>query len=131
MLAAVLKDFDQLVLEEVAAPEPGPGEVVVRIKSCGFCATDYKAIKGIRRNVMFPLIPGHEPSGVVAKVGTGVDHFREGDEVIVILEEDGVKIMTPREAVSRAQRLVRSYNRSGRKLSRELVNERRRESTGE
>jgi len=59
------------------------GEVVVRIKSCGFCATDYKAIKGIRRNVRFPFIPGHEPSGVVAKVGAGVDAFAEGDEVIV------------------------------------------------
>jgi L-iditol 2-dehydrogenase len=58
------------------------GEVVVRIRSCGICATDYKAIKGIRRNVTFPFIPGHEPSGVVACVGPGVIHFKEGDEVI-------------------------------------------------
>ncbi len=83
MLAAVLKDYDNLVLEDVPQPEPGIGEAVVRIRSCGFCATDYKAIKGIRRNVVFPLIPGHEPSGVVAKVGPGVEHFREGDEVIL------------------------------------------------
>ena len=58
------------------------GEVVVRIRACGFCATDYKAIKGIRRNVTFPFIPGHEPAGVVSAVGAGVEHFREGDEVI-------------------------------------------------
>lgn len=83
MLAAVLKDYDNLVLEDVPQPEPGIGEAVVRIRSCGFCATDYKAIKGIRRNVVFPLVPGHEPSGVVAKVGPGVEHFREGDEVIL------------------------------------------------
>ncbi len=82
MLAAVLKDFNKLVLEKVPTPRPGPREVLVRIKSCGFCATDYKAIKGIRRNVIFPLIPGHEPSGVVAKVGAGVKHFKVGDEVI-------------------------------------------------
>ncbi|NLF39842.1 alcohol dehydrogenase catalytic domain-containing protein [bacterium] len=82
MLAAVLHDFNKLVLEDVPVPEPGMGEVVVRIKSCGFCATDYKAIKGIRRNVRFPCIVGHEPSGVVAKVGPGVQHFKEGDEVI-------------------------------------------------
>jgi L-iditol 2-dehydrogenase len=82
MLAAVLQDFDRLVLEDVPVPEPGIGEVVVRIVSCGFCATDYKAIKGIRRNVSFPFIPGHEPAGVVAAVGPGVRHFREGDEVI-------------------------------------------------
>ncbi len=83
MLAAVLKDYDNLVLEDVPQPEPGIGEAVVRIRSCGFCATDYKAIKGIRRNVVFPLVPGHEPSGVVAKVGPGVEHFRQGDEVIL------------------------------------------------
>lgn len=51
MLAAVLKGFDELVLEDVPMPVPGPGEVVVRIKACGFCATDYKAIKGIRRRL--------------------------------------------------------------------------------
>lgn len=83
MLAAVLKDFDHLVLEDIPVPEPGPGEVLVRIRSCGFCATDFKAIKGIRRNVRFPMIPGHEPAGVVAAVGPGVVGVREGDEVIL------------------------------------------------
>jgi L-iditol 2-dehydrogenase len=84
MIAAVLHDFDHLVLEEVRVPKPeNLGEVVVRIVSCGICATDYKAIKGIRRNVKFPLIAGHEPSGIVAEVGPGVTHFKPGDEVIV------------------------------------------------
>ena len=83
MLAAVLEDFDRLVLEEIPTPEPGPGQAVVRIQSCGFCATDFKAIKGIRRNVRFPLVPGHEPAGIVAAVGAGVTHVREGDEVIL------------------------------------------------
>ena len=82
MLAAVLHDFNHLVLEDVPIPEPKLGEVVVRIKSCGICATDYKAIKGIRRNVTFPFIPGHEPSGIVAQVGPGITHFKEGDKVI-------------------------------------------------
>ena len=83
MLTAVLKDFDQLVLEERPIPKPGPEEAVVRIKSCGICATDYKAIKGIRRNVRFPLVPGHEPAGVVAAVGAHISYIKEGDEVIV------------------------------------------------
>lgn len=82
MLAAVLHGFDDLRLERVPVPEPGVDEVVVRVVSCGFCATDYKAIKGIRRNVSFPFIPGHEPAGVVAAVGSAVRGFREGDEVI-------------------------------------------------
>jgi threonine dehydrogenase-like Zn-dependent dehydrogenase len=83
MLAAVLKDFNQLVLEDVPCPEPGPGEVVVKIKSCGICATDHKAIKGIRRNVDFPLVPGHEPAGIVSAVGSFVQNVKEGDEVIL------------------------------------------------
>jgi threonine dehydrogenase-like Zn-dependent dehydrogenase len=84
MLAAVLHDFNDLRLEQIPIPEPVEQDtVVVRIKSCGICATDYKAIKGIRRNVNFPFIAGHEPSGVVAAVGPGVSAFKEGDEVII------------------------------------------------
>jgi L-iditol 2-dehydrogenase len=82
MRAAVLRDFNKLELEDVERPVPGPGEVVVRVRSCGICQTDYKAIKGIRKNVKFPTIVGHEPAGVVADVGAGVRHFRPGDEVI-------------------------------------------------
>lgn len=83
MTAAVLHDFDKLELEDVRKPEPlNPGEVVVRIVSTGICATDYKAIKGIRRNVKFPFIPGHEPAGIVEAIGPGCTHFKEGDEVI-------------------------------------------------
>ena len=83
MLAAVLKDFNELVLEDIPTPEPGPGEALVRVKACGICATDFKAIRGIRRNVTFPLIAGHEPAGVVAAVGPGVSEFAVGDEVVV------------------------------------------------
>ena len=83
VLGAVLKAPNQLVLEEVPTPRPGPGEVVVRIKSCGICQTDYKAIKGIRTNVAFPTITGHEPAGIVAAVGANVRGIHEGDEVIV------------------------------------------------
>lgn len=84
MLAAVLHDFNKLELEQVPIPRAeGFGEVIVRVKSCGICATDYKAIKGIRRNVTFPCIVGHEPSGVVSEVGPGVASFKVGDEVII------------------------------------------------
>ena len=83
MLAAVLHDFNQLSPEDVSPPQAEKfGEVVVQIKSCGVCATDYKAIKGIRKIVNFPLISGHEPSGVIVEVGPGVTEFSVGDEVI-------------------------------------------------
>ncbi|MBT7300253.1 MAG: alcohol dehydrogenase catalytic domain-containing protein [Victivallales bacterium] len=83
MRAAVLLDYGNLVLREVARPKPVlPGQVLVQIRACGVCATDEKAISGTRRNVTFPMVPGHEPSGVVAEVGPGVEHFAVGDEVI-------------------------------------------------
>jgi threonine dehydrogenase-like Zn-dependent dehydrogenase len=82
MLAAVLHEVNKLELEMTPRPEPSrPGSVVVRIKSCGICATDHKAIRGIRRNVTFPFIAGHEPSGVVAEVASDVTAFKPGDEV--------------------------------------------------
>lgn len=83
MLAAVLKAPNQLVLEEVPTPEPGPGEALVRIRACGFCQTDYKAITGRRTNVTFPLIPGHEPAGFVAAIGPYVTNVKVGDAVII------------------------------------------------
>ena len=84
MLAAVLHDFNDLRLEDVPMPKPDPGEVVIKVKACGFCATDYKAIKGVRKNVDFPCIVGHEPSGVVSAVGKHVGHVKERDEVVVM-----------------------------------------------
>lgn len=82
MKAAVLHQVNDLRIEEIPVPEiQAPDEVVVRIHSCGICATDHKAIRGIRTNVTFPFVPGHEPAGVVTAVGAGVRHFREGDEV--------------------------------------------------
>jgi len=83
MKAAVLHDFNDLRIEEVPRPRPvAVGQVVVRVRACGICATDVKAITGRRRNVTFPLIVGHEPAGVVAAVGPGVTSVARGEEVV-------------------------------------------------
>ena len=111
MLAAVLRDFDNLVLEDVPVPEPGQDEVVVRIRACGFCATDYKAIKGIRRNVEFPFIPGHEPAGEIAAVGSGVTHFKPGDPVIV--QPSGYCGICPQCRVGRTHYCEHSFTTGG------------------
>jgi L-iditol 2-dehydrogenase len=85
MLAAVLREVGDLRIEEVDRPHAvAYGDVVVAVKSCGICATDYKAITGMRRNVTFPFIAGHEPSGVVEEVGPGVVSVKPGDEVAVM-----------------------------------------------
>jgi L-iditol 2-dehydrogenase len=70
--------------EELPAPTPGPGEVVVRIEAALTCGTD---VKTLRRGhpVMIPVVPtvfGHELAGVVSATGAGVRHLREGDRVV-------------------------------------------------
>ncbi len=83
MKAAVVHAFDQpLRIEEVSVPEPGPGDVLVKIEASGVCHTDLHAARGdwpVKPNL--PFIPGHEGVGRVAAVGPGVTHVREGDAV--------------------------------------------------
>jgi L-iditol 2-dehydrogenase len=68
MKAMVLRAPSDLVLDEVARPQPGAGQVLVRITHSGVCGTDYKIFNGSIR-VPYPLIPGHEMAGEVAEVG--------------------------------------------------------------
>ncbi len=65
-----------------AVPEPGPGEVRVRVEACGVCGSDVFLQKGgFGDTVTYPVIPGHEAAGVVDAVGDGVDGFAAGDQV--------------------------------------------------
>lgn len=83
MKAAVVRTFGQaLVVEDVARPKPGRGQVLVKIAACGVCHTDLHAAHGdwpIKPSL--PLIPGHEGVGTVVQVGKGVEHVKEGDRV--------------------------------------------------
>ena len=83
MQRAVLMDQRQIVIEEVATPHIGPGEVLVKNKVSTTCGTD---VKNYMRG--YPLLKpphpfGHEFSGVIAAVGDGVTGFVEGDRVAV------------------------------------------------
>jgi L-iditol 2-dehydrogenase len=84
MRAIVFHGPGDLRDEEVPWPEPGPGEVVVKIAAALTCGTD---VKTLRRGhpVMIPHVPtvfGHELAGTVTAVGAGVRHLREGDHVV-------------------------------------------------
>ena len=79
MQAAVLHGPDDLRFQEVDRPEPGPGEVLLRVHRCGICGTDSHIVHGRFPAPNLPLIIGHEFAGEVAAVGTGVDWIREGD----------------------------------------------------
>jgi propanol-preferring alcohol dehydrogenase len=73
-----------LVVEDVPTPQPGPGEVLVRVEGAGFCHSDIHVIDGeIPVLPRMPLILGHENAGVVAARGAGVRAVRDGDAVAV------------------------------------------------
>lgn len=79
---------EPLHVEEIPAPEPGPGEVLVRVGACGLCGTDvHIAREGTVPTAYAPITLGHEPAGTVAKVGPGVEGWKEGDRVAVYPQE--------------------------------------------
>jgi L-iditol 2-dehydrogenase len=81
MRAAVYRGAPKLEIEDLPRPEPGAGEMLVRVDVCGVCGTDIKKIdKGL---VPPPRIFGHEIAGVVAGLGAGVRRYKEGDRVVV------------------------------------------------
>jgi S-(hydroxymethyl)mycothiol dehydrogenase len=69
-------------IEEVVVPDPGPGEVVVRVQACGLCHTDLHYREGAI-NDDFPFLLGHEAAGRVESVGDGVDNVVPGDYVVL------------------------------------------------
>ena len=85
MKAAVVHDFQQpLRIQDIAKPEPGPGQVVVKIETSGLCHTDIHAAHGdwpVKPTP--PFVPGHEGVGLVERTGPGVSGLREGDRVAV------------------------------------------------
>lgn len=92
MKAAVYHDKRDLRIEDVPTPRPGPGELLVRVAAVGICGTDaHEYTDGPvqypiqRRNRVTghlgPMIPGHEPAGVVVETGQGVTGFATGDAV--------------------------------------------------
>ena len=81
MKAVVLKEVNNLVLEEVTRPTPASGQSLVKMLACGICGTDRHIYKGEYPSTK-PVILGHEFGGVVAEVGPG-SKFNVGDLVSV------------------------------------------------
>jgi L-iditol 2-dehydrogenase len=80
MQAAVYRAVDDVQTEEIAIPEIGKGEVLVRIDTCGICGTDLKKIH--TGSHLAPRVFGHEMAGTIAAVGDGVKGFAAGDRVM-------------------------------------------------
>jgi L-idonate 5-dehydrogenase len=81
MRAARVIGPGKIELEEVARPDPGPGEVVLAVGACGICGTDLHWYHG--EFILPRTCPGHEIAGTVASVGAGAGALKEGDRVTV------------------------------------------------
>jgi len=84
MKAAVLHTLaEPLAIEELAMPEPGAGEVLIKVAACGVCHSDLHLVRGewdlLKPITKLPLIPGHEVTGTIAALGEGVEGFVVGD----------------------------------------------------
>ncbi|MDT5284691.1 MAG: hypothetical protein QOJ20_5886 [Mycobacterium sp.] len=72
-----------IAVEDVPIPEPGPGEVLVKVAYCGICHSDLSLINGTFPSQRPVVTQGHEASGTIAKLGPDVTGWAEGDRVIV------------------------------------------------
>ena len=70
-----------LALEDRPIPEPGAGEVLIRISACGVCRTDLHIVDGELSQPRLPLVPGHEAVGRIERLGAGVNGLGEGQRV--------------------------------------------------
>ena len=74
-------DIGPLAEVERAVPEPGPGELLVRVSACAICRTDLHVVEGELPLVRSPIVPGHQAIGRVERAGPGTTRFRHGDRV--------------------------------------------------
>ncbi|MEV5835499.1 alcohol dehydrogenase catalytic domain-containing protein [Nocardia sp. NPDC052112] len=91
-------DTRTFALEQVAIPEPGQGEVLVRVEACGICMSDVHLVEGLLPPPIPDVTPGHEAAGTIAAIGAAVpDRWKEGARVA----------LTPGRACGRCANCVR------------------------
>jgi len=83
MLQATMLEPGRIVFEDVPKPEVGKGQVLIRVKACGVCGSDVHVWRGEHPFTSYPVIQGHEFSGIVESVGEGVEGIDPGTKVTV------------------------------------------------
>ena len=81
MKALVLTEYNRFEVSEVPMPEVGAEEVLIRVRACGICGSDVHGMDGSSGRRLPPIIMGHEASGQIERVGSGVTQWRIGDRV--------------------------------------------------
>ncbi len=127
MNAVLCKEFgppERLVIDQVEAPEPGPGQVQVAVKACGVNFPDVLIIQDkYQFKPPLPFSPGGEIAGVVGKVGEGVTAVKTGDRVIastgwggfaeqVVVDEPRIIAMPDQMPMTEASAFIMTYGTS-------------------
>lgn len=81
LVAQVGKAGGEFELVEREMPQPGAGEVRIRVQACGICFSDHLVKDGAWPGVAYPRVPGHEVAGVIDEVGAGVTEWKKEDRV--------------------------------------------------
>jgi len=85
MKAAIYEGPGKMVVKEVPTPEPKPGEILLKVKTCAVCGTDVRIYTYGQKNVKPPMILGHEIGGIIEEIGQDVEgDFQKGDIVTVV-----------------------------------------------
>lgn len=80
-IVSLQDDPEPLILKDIAVPEPGPNEILIKISACGVCHTELDEIEGRTAPPSLPVVPGHEVIGRVAETGSDANRFETGDRV--------------------------------------------------
>ena len=81
MKAAVVKEQNVIIIEDVPVPELSDNSILIRVRSCAICGTDLRILRRGDKRAKYPVIIGHEIAGIVEEVGKNVKRFAEGDRV--------------------------------------------------
>lgn len=82
MQQAIMTAPGKIEFREVDRPKPGPDEVLIEVKRIGVCGSDIHVYHGLHPYTSYPVVQGHEVSGVIAEVGQDVENFVPGDRVV-------------------------------------------------
>src|ERR1035437_3984438 len=81
MKALVLKEYNTFSVEDIPRPEIGSEDVLIRVKACGICGSDVHGMDGSTGRRVPPIIMGHEASGLIERIGSGVTEWKAGERV--------------------------------------------------
>jgi D-arabinose 1-dehydrogenase-like Zn-dependent alcohol dehydrogenase len=81
--ARFLAASGSLALQDVPVPQPGPGEVLIKVEACGICLSDVHLIDGTLPGPLAEVTPGHEATGLIAGLGSAVRGWKVGDPVVL------------------------------------------------